>query len=505
MNSGLTEFYLEALQYDELAGTWNVIYGAMATLNSDHDLELTAPPVFGALPSTTDSVFFRLWNGIAEVAAFTNAANPVELRDGIRLVFDAPAAGKYRPGDYWTFAVRAGEIANPAVLIDDAPPIGIVYHRVPLAEIDWTGRRNTTISGTIEDCRKRFRPLTNQKICCTFLIGDGISSFGDFNSLEEAAAHLPANGGELCLLPGLHRANLALDGRRNITIHGCERRSLVLPRTETRTQPLIRLVDCVGIHVHDLDLITYDGIAVAIEGRQEGSCRDIRVHDTRVIAKVNAIRATNAAELVIANNRLHLLDTVAGLATISVAADDTLIERNTLVMMPFVETPGQPDQPDDNPNRDPADPCAKPEVLYLFPKLMLHYAMKVWAFPLALLVPKQPYRAVGGIHVRAGSERVRILENTIIGGAGNGVTLGGDLDPPEPQREPLPPTRIGIALGRCRTRRGCDRGADGRQRHRRTGSSLPSCRTSKAGPWQTSTSISKARPPPRTAATRKAW
>src|SRR5690606_11903729 len=35
----------------------------------------------------------------------------------------------------------------------------------------------------------------------------------------------------------------------------------------------------------------------------------------------------------------------------------------------------------------------------------------------------------GGIHVRAGSERVRILENVIAGGGGNGVTLGGDLDP----------------------------------------------------------------------------
>ena len=165
-----------------------------------------------------------------------------------------PAAGNYRPGDYWTFAVRAGEIANPAVLLDHAPPTGVVYHRVALAEIDWTGRRNTNISGTIEDCRKRFRPLTNQKICCTFLIGDGVTSFGDFNSLEEAAAHLPAGGGELCLLPGLHRANLTLDGRRNVTIHGCEHRSLVLPRNGTPTSPLIQLVDCVGIHIHDLDL-----------------------------------------------------------------------------------------------------------------------------------------------------------------------------------------------------------------------------------------------------------
>lgn len=433
IHAGLTAFYLEALQYDEATGAWQVSYGAMATLSTDHDLELAVPPVFGALPSTAEPVFFRLWNGIEDIAAFTNAAAPVELRDGIRLAFDAPAAGNYRAGDHWTFTVRAGEIANPAVLVDDAPPVGIVYHRVALAEIDWTARRNTDISGAIEDCRKRFRPLTNQKICCTFLVGDGVSSFGDFNELEEAARHLPLAGGELCLLPGLHRANLALTGRRNVVIHGCARRSLVLPRTDTRTQPILSFTDCDGVVVRELDLVTYDGIAVAFEGSAEGSCRDLRVHGCRIVARTNAIRATRAAELEIDDNRLHLLDTVDGRATVSLDADDVRVARNTLVLLPFVDdTPNDPDTPDDDPTRDPADPCARPQVIYRFPKLVLRYAFKVWAFALVKLVPKQPYRAFGGIHVRQGSERVRLLENRIVGGGGNGVTLGGDIDPPPP-------------------------------------------------------------------------
>src|SRR5688572_18455459 len=443
VNSGLASFYLEALQYDELEGRWLVVYGTTATLNSDHDLELAAPPTFGALPSTTGSVFFRLWNGIAEIGAFTNAANPQPLRDGIRLVFEPAAAGNYRPGDYWTFPVRAGEITNPAVLVDNAPPVGIVYHRVPLAEINWTGRRDTRVSGVIEDCRKRFRPLTNQKVCCTLLVGDGISTFGDFNSLEEAAAHLPAAGGELCLLGGFHRANLVLDGRRNVTVHGCGRRTLVLPRTETRTAPIIRVIDCVGVKIHDLDLLTYDGIAISVEGRQEDSCRDVAIERNRMIARVNAIRATNAAELVIANNRLHLLDTPQGRATISLAADDSLVERNTLVMMPFVdETPDEPNVPDDDPTRDPADPCARPEIIYANPTPVLLYAVRVWTFALAKLVPRQPYRGIGGIHVRAGSERLRILENIVLGGGGNGVTLGGDLE----QADTTPPPRFSTGL-----------------------------------------------------------
>src|SRR5207249_4505030 len=100
VSSGLAEFYLEALQYDDLVGAWRVTYGATATLNTDHDLELATPPVFGTLPSTTDPVFFRLWNGLEDVTDFTNVSTPRELRDGIRLVFDTPAAGTYRPGDY---------------------------------------------------------------------------------------------------------------------------------------------------------------------------------------------------------------------------------------------------------------------------------------------------------------------------------------------------------------------------------------------------------------------
>ncbi len=158
---GETDFYLEALAYDALDGGWSVIYAARATLNADHDIELAALLLFGAFPATTDFVFFRLWNGVADIASFTDAADPVELRDRVRLAFDAPAPGKYRPGDYWTFDVRAGEIANPQTLIDHAPPQGSVTHRVALAEIEWTGRRDTTISGAIEDCRKRFRPLVN--------------------------------------------------------------------------------------------------------------------------------------------------------------------------------------------------------------------------------------------------------------------------------------------------------------------------------------------------------
>ncbi|MES2717461.1 MAG: hypothetical protein V4795_16975 [Pseudomonadota bacterium] len=440
VNSGLSSFYLEALDYLPGVGAWQVVYATMATLNTAHELELAAPASFGSLPATTAPVFFRLWNGIADIADHLQVVNPTPLRDGIRLAFDAPAGGNYRPGDHWVFSLRAGEISNPQLLLDQAPPVGVVYHRVPLAEIHWTAAQDTRIAGLIEDCRRRFRPLTNQTVCCTFLVGDGVSSFGDFNALEEAAAHLPPAGGELCLLPGVHRANLVLDGRSHIKIHGCRWRSLLLPRNARGGQPILQFTDCSHIEVCELDLVSYDGMAVRITGRREDSCSHVQIHHNRVIARQHAMRADNAAQLQICHNRLHLLDTVDGGATLSLQADDVLVERNELLLLPFVDpTPDEPEVPDDDPERDPADPCARPQVLYLFPALVLRYALRVWAVLIADLLPRQPYRAIGGIHVRAGSERVRLLENQIAGGAGNGITLGGDLDvvAPRPDADDL--------------------------------------------------------------------
>src|SRR5205807_8559078 len=127
----------------------------------------------------------------------------------------------------------------------------------------------------------------------------------------------------------------------------------------------------------------------------EGSCRDISLHDTRIIARINAVRVTDTTGLKIANSRLNLLDTAAGRATVSLVAEDALIERNTLAMIPFVdETPGEPDQPDDNPDRDPADPCARSWILYAYPYRVWTYAATVWGYNLALLFPQRPYRAI---------------------------------------------------------------------------------------------------------------
>jgi len=390
VNSGLTEFYLEALQYDELIGAWTVVYGTIATLNTDHDLELAAPASFGAMPSTTESVFLRLWNGIADVA------NSVELRDGIRLVFDAPVAGNYRPGDYWTFTVRAGEISNPPVLIDDAPPTGIVYHRVPLAEINWTGRLNTTISGSIEDCRHPFHPLTRLVTCCTRRVGDGIQSHGEFTSIQSAIDSLPVAGGQICVLPGTYTENVRITNRRDVILSGCGKRSRLIsnpPQEEFgQADPVIQITNSTGIWIESLAVEAHGtGYGILVETQVGGDLdqRPLPVLDI-VLTKLSvqaamrsAIEVRGARLVTIEHCDIEMRDVAGSWPGVFVTADDVLIERNTIRVLPLRQLTNT-----------------------------LTTFVAVGGVGL------------GGLQIGGTSERVRIIDNLIQGGRGNGITLG---------------------------------------------------------------------------------
>ncbi|WP_209425141.1 hypothetical protein [Pararhodobacter sp. SW119] len=423
INSGLSEFYLEALEYTEHFGYWRVVYGAPATLNADGNLNLTTPATFGTMPGAGGPVFFRLWNGIAPISAFTGGPTP--LRAGIELHFTSTPAA-YRAEDFWTFDLRAGEIVNPEILHDDAPPEGPIRHRVPLAEISWTDRRDTDHAGAIEDCRRRFRPLTNQKTCCTWLVGNGVSSFGDFNSLDEAVAHLPESGGQVCLLPGVHLANLRLIGRRNIKIHGCRERTMVLPRPDAAADPVIRIEGGSEVEIADLDFFAPFGIAVDATGEERAPLRNLTIRDCRALSLAYGFRVERAEKVRITGNRIWMLDHASALSAISLRARDALVERNVLAVWPHAFTP--PVDDDEAPERertpDPADPCLEPEKLYGNLKLFVAHVLMVWTATI-VATPEQPYRARGGLHLRGGCDRIDVIANRIAGGASHGIVLGG--------------------------------------------------------------------------------
>ncbi len=222
---GLTSFYLEALKYDAQYGHWRVVFTAAATLPQDDLLSLTNTS--GTWPATTPSTaFFRLWNGIALVSAFPipgggATANP--LKDGIQLAFDAPASGKYTPGDYWTFPARAAGSGVDAAWVaanwpNSAPPQGVHYHRVPLGVLNWSGPPTVTITAAadeIEDCRRVFDPLTDLRGCC-IEVKPGEDIHGALKKIFDAG------GGCLCLMPGDHTLTKPIDltGKNSIRISG---------------------------------------------------------------------------------------------------------------------------------------------------------------------------------------------------------------------------------------------------------------------------------------------
>ncbi len=426
--SGLTNFYLEVVERATDEDYWKVTYGAEVVLNGA-DLEVSSEH-FNELGTPSGNVFYRLWDGIELIVDFPAVIAPTEpneLRDGIRLAFEAPTASgdNYIPEDYWTFPVRAGEIPNDQILIDNQPPDGIQYHRVPLAVLNWADGLDITFDEQeIEDCRRIFRPLANQKICCSYKVGDGKSSFGDFNSIEEALRHLPKSGGEICLLPGLHETNTRIEGKHYIKIKGCDKHTKVIPREEQREEPIFHIIDSQFIVLENMDMASLGGTPIVLEETKLGALGDVEICHNRILACVNAIFVHQGVRINIHHNLIRMLDKEGADVAIYLLAEDSLIERNQIGVVPAGTFPPPGDEPDDTPSPD--DPCADREVIYKNVLYFTAYLEMVWVVAIVYL-PENPFKALGGIQIAGGSERVKVMENEIVGGAGNGITLGGVL------------------------------------------------------------------------------
>jgi hypothetical protein len=411
IHSGLTDFYLEAVEFDAKLGYWKVIYGAKVTLGSDNliNLPAAAADVFiGTIPTNSalkPTTFFRLWNKIERVNDYTAEK---DLQDGIRLQFEAEAAGKYTPNDYWTFPVRAGEIANPQILIDTKPPEGIFYHRVPLAEINWT---DETVTGDdIEDCRRIFQPLTKLKNCCTYRVGDGINSHGDFKTIQAAVNALPKEGGEICVLNGVFVENVVLKipHNRNIAIKGCGSRSRVVAFDDT---PVFHIAGGNNLKIESLAIEAHeDGVGILLEGDEivfDDQRREVRFGRLRNIslekllitaAKRSAIEMHVGTFVSICHCQILIKDLDTEWAAVYLAGDDLLFERNEIRVLS---------------DRERIETRRSEEII----KSLKDKSHDAETFPPAR-------RATGGLHLGGGCERVRVINNIIIGGIGNGINLG---------------------------------------------------------------------------------
>jgi len=408
INSGLPQFYMEVVNYDSVQGRWNVTYGANVTLGSNGTLTIpsTATGVFFGSPPGDGNIFFHLWNRIDLISDF-DGLTPLPLQDGILLQFDPAAGNNYVAGDYWTFPVRAGEITNVTPLINQKPPEGIHYHRVPLGIIEWMP--TTAISparAIIEDCRRIFQPLTRLATCCTYRVGDGMRSHGDFRSIQAAVDALPAEGGEVCVLPGEYEENVLIRRRRNITIHGCGPRTRVISRASAGgvpAAPVFRVVESQNIEILSLAVQAHEtGVGILLEGRlrelimqdttgNRAPLLNIRLEGLLLRAATrSAIEAKIGYNVTIRRCRIEMKDVGTGWPGVFFSGEDSLIDENVIVVADVERRIGEFDVIN----------------------------------PLDASFATPAHAGRGGLQLGGGCERIRVINNVITRGIESGIILG---------------------------------------------------------------------------------
>lgn len=437
---GSKDFYLEALEFDDKRGYWKVIYAAEAALGDDGRIDLSAANVFkGAVPDQRN-LFFRLWNGIAKTADFTTEQ---ELPDDLGIQIQFGSTGTFTPSDYWTFEVRVGDMQSEQLLIDDLPPQGILHHRVPLAEISWV----TNESVIIEDCRQIFQPLTRQKTCCTYRVGDGKSSHGDFHSIQAAIDALPKTGGEICILPGTYHENAFLykefDRDAIIVLKGCGDRTKIIAQEEKL--PVITVAGVSNLSIESMYLVNPFGGGVLLLG-------DDMVGDDAAVVMGDEIEAALIDEILkkkretgdgngrkelgrLSNINLERLRIDIGFGESEFT--DGFKSGIRMHTGYFVSITGCRVFFDDVNTENPAVFLSGDDIHFEHNQLMVRSESRLFERPnLTHGFKVEGYsgistrsrftaeKATGGLQLAGGCERVRVIDNLIFRGIGNGITLG---------------------------------------------------------------------------------
>lgn len=386
------------IAYDgSMPATWQVwLNGLPATmLGKDDD-----PPRF---------FYARIWQ--APVTGTgpdqPTGANIVLPETGIALHF----AGNGIAGDYWTASLRpaAPELIQPWNLQIDpaagevpiAPPIGPRRFHAPLALINWPLPLGP--APVIEDCRNRFRSLCRIKGCCTFQVGDGHHSFGDFNAIQDAIDALPAEGGEICLLPGQHEGRIDLHNRHDIRISGCGRRSRVIigPDAAHPGRPGIWLNDASRIHFADFSV---DGAGGPVFGAT--IARNVSLQRLDVLARDSSALVITAGQ--------------------DIRISECEIRADALAAPPTKETLAN----------------LQPLLFIACERIVIERCHIIASFEEI----SRNLVAPGGIHIGGSSVDVRIEGNRIEGGNGHGIALGSLIpDDNGPGDDPviyMPPLQV---------------------------------------------------------------
>jgi len=344
-----------------------------------------------------EDVFFymRVWNRGGDtqspaVLPFAGAAVPL-LGTGLQITF---AGANLRRNDYWIIAVRpeTPDAVVPWELSAGREPHGVRRWLAPLGIVRWPG--GAAPVEVLDDCRPTFLPLTRMKGCCTYTVGDGTHSYGNFSRIQDAVNALPPAGGKICVLAGEYDESVAIDRRVNIQIHGCGPRSRVRAANNPNSPTLPAFL------VTNSDTIAIEELAIESGPRSAVEIRNSRRVDVRRCL-------------------IQMRDDPTLWQAIYSRGDDVTIDGNTIEVLPRqggIPAPtvppllGQPGAPSGT------NTAPRP--------VTVGFATR------------------GGIQLAGGSDRVRITGNIIRGGIWNGITLGSLRlvgSPPDVEDEPDQP------------------------------------------------------------------
>jgi len=136
----------------------------------------------------------------------------------------------------------------------------------------------------VHDCRRPFKPLTEDECCCTYTVGDGFNSIGDYQKLQDAIDALPSGGGKICLLRGIHEANVIIKDRENVHISGCGMQTLVRPSEEMRAGDVFTVINSQYICLDNFTIISFFGTGIHLNDAAGIASSCINIRDLNILA-----------------------------------------------------------------------------------------------------------------------------------------------------------------------------------------------------------------------------
>ncbi|HEX4274620.1 MAG TPA: DUF6519 domain-containing protein [Bryobacteraceae bacterium] len=357
-----------------------------ATFGIDWKQRTDAPQL---APGASDVFFYmRVWNRGGDTTSAPGipfvSGTPVDLTGtGLQVTFtgsDRPLSG------YWIIAARpdSPDLVVPWALQTGRGPNGYRRFFAPLGVIQWTAGKATT-GKVIDDCRHPFQPLTKLGGCCTVTVGDGLTSFGKFTSIQKAIDSLATTGGEICILPGTYTENFHTTELQHITIHGCGERTILQPKDPA--SPVATISDSQHITIRNVEIASDSSIGVLILSSaanvSKGSgCDHITIRAVHFVTRdASAIACYYATNVFIVENHIELKALTISLGN--------------------------------------ASPAGMAAAIFLFGENVEIARNRIAADSTQSLTS-----ALGGIQLFGICETVRIEHNHIEGGNGNGITLG---------------------------------------------------------------------------------